>query len=512
MIAILTALLLSTAEVEQLRLQVRAAEEAFHKQVRELPPCSEQMPAGASPVMRQRYDVNSRGDFYDIYLRLRKIAYEPTAEFETLKITAAEKGTVVLEAKAAEACVDLRWLESREPAPLTSGDIFAEQAARHRKYLEELKTWSAEAAKARERNHAKRVTKALDALTSAWNDEPVMLRELQLAGDTLTIRGVALGAPRRESIKQSFARVDFSRSGDCSAFTAQAPLSTITPNDEAVVANVFDERIDVLCNATLPAAKALSGKGTGTLTLRARDLDATALFMLLNELSPADGFVVDQTVTGRFDVDFRNMTIGEIFDVLKANGVANVGAGPLHRVCKSVCATGLPEQTWAGEPVTIMVASADVLDVYRTFSEVRGLKVQARALPGTISIFARDVEWDRLFTAVTSAIGKTYAIKGDAIHLDEQGAVPIEQLLTGAVPRRPLIERDSKKLGVEDLRVAAIVSNGVSTTAWVRVPGSAKHVMQIDPGTELFDGRVEAIAAGGVTVKTADGREVVLGN
>lgn len=511
MIAFIAALLLSTAELEQLRQQVRAAELAFSKQAREFPPCSEQTPPQDSPLVRQRYDLNSRGDFYDIYLRLRKVAFEPSAEFETLKITAAENGTVRLEAKVAGTCYDLRWLEPREPAPI-AGDPVAVLSGRQREYLKELEKWSADAKTVTERAQAKRVVDTIESVTDAWNDEQVALTDLMLANDQLTLRGVALSATARQSVQRKTNGVQFTRTGDCSVFTATAGLAA-TSEDEATVANVFDERTEMLCNTALPAPKSLTAKGKGTLSLRARDIDSSALFMLLNELSPADGFVVDQTVTGRFDVDFQNVTIAEVFDALKKQGIADVGPGPLRRVCKSECAAGLPEQKWAGEPVTLLLASVDVLDVYRILRDVTGLEVHARALPGTVSIYARDVEWDRLFTTLTSSIGKKYAIKDDGIHLDPEGAVPVEKLARPpGPPRRPLIERDAKKLGVEDLRVAAIVSDGKATSAWARVPGSSKNLFKLDVGMELFDGRVEAIAAGGVTVKTAAGRDVVLGN
>lgn len=512
MIAVLAAtLLLSTAELEQLRQQVRAAELAFHKEAREFQPCSDQVAPQESPLARQRYDVNSRGDFYDIYIRLRKLAFEPSAAFETLKITAADNGNVKLEAKVADTCFDLRWLESRPSEPI-AGDPVAVLTRRQREYLEELRKWSADAKKAGGKQ-ARRVLDAIEIVTDAWNYEQVALTELQFADERLTLRGVAIGATARDSVQKVTTGAQFTRSGDCSAFTATASVPATAVDDEATVANVFDERTEILCSTALPAPKALTAKGTGTLTLRARDIDAASLFMLLNQLSPADGFVVDQTVTGRFDVDFQNVTIGEALNALKAQGVAHVGAGPLHRVCKSECAPGLPEQNWAGEPVTLLVASVDVLDVFRVLHDVSGLPIHARALPGTISIYAQDVEWDRLFNTVASAAGKTFAIKGNTVHLDAEGAVPIEQLVRPTLPpRRTLVERDAKKLAVEDLRVAAVISNGTSTSAWARVPGASKNLFQLSEGMELFDGRVVAIAAGGVTVKTAAGRDVVLGN
>lgn len=508
------------SEVEQLRKQVMEAELAVYRQAAHFRPCGEDAVAlggRPSPLGLQKFHLAAKGDFYDVTRRLHRTALDPNRDFETLRIKAVDGGNVTLEATVVEACWDSGWTRPRvQPVPV--GDPVALEKKLYRDRLEDLQAISAQAAELTARMQPMKIVSAIAAVTNAWSERPIRLSELQLAAGGLTLRGLAVGKAAAGSIdpalrKAGFdgGKVEWSALADCRAFTAVARLSAMKANEDTTPYDLFDERTSALCNAKAAvAAKPIAAKGTGKLTVRARDIDAATLFLLLNELDPAQGFLVEPGVTARVDADFDRVTLENVFTALRENGVANVGPGAFHRVCKAECAP-LREQKWEGEPISMLLSGADVLDVFRVLHDVTGLEIRARSLTGTVSIYARDVEWDRIFAALVAAAGKTYTIEGATVRLDREDAVPIDTLVASpGGTRGTLIERDPKNIAVEDLRLAAIVSDGESAMAWARVPGSAKLLFRLEPGLALYDGTVESIAADKVVVRAGNGRQIPL--
>src|SRR5205823_5277660 len=85
-----------------------------------------------------------------------------------------------------------------------------------------------------------------------------------------------------------------------------------------------DERTSALCRAnTNPAPLVLANRGTGTLTLRLRDVDVAEIFHALNAISPNDGFIVEPGVNGRVTVDFDRVTIAEALAEARKSAVGS---------------------------------------------------------------------------------------------------------------------------------------------------------------------------------------------
>lgn len=507
-------------ELDQLRKQLMDVEMAVYRQAVHFRPCGAEAVALSghpSPLKLQTFDVTGKGDFYDVTRRLHRTALDPNREFETLQIKAVDRGNVTLAAKVVEACWSSDWdVPPVQRTPVSDPVAFEKKLYRDR--LKDLEAISAEATQLTARMQPMKIISAIAAVTNAWSERPIRLRELQVVAGELTLRGIVLGKAAAESIEPALrnagfdgGRVEWSPIADCRAFTAVARFNGEKVNEDVTPYDIFDERTAALCNEKPPvAAKPVSAKGTGNFTVRARDIDAATVFMLLNEVNPADGFLIEPSVTARVDVDFDRVTLEGVFTALREHGVAYVGPGPFHRVCRSECVP-IREQKWEGEPISMMLSGAEVLDVFRVLRDVTGLEIQAHSLPGTVSIYARDVEWDRVFAALVSAAGKTYTIEGATTRLDREDAVPIDELAASpGGTRGTLIQREPKKIAIEDLRLAAIVSDGESAMAWARVPGSAKQLFRLEPGLALYDGKVESIAADKVVLRARDGREVLL--
>jgi hypothetical protein len=531
----LLALAAQTADPAQIRKDANEAQRALYEQTLFFPPCKDPSFEAAfekeireeaarlkiadlaiapvaglevvknegnpSPVRLRRVEVRASAPVFEMQMLLHRIAFERTfraLDFETLEATAADGGSVRFSTRVVEGCWDL-------DAPIG-------HAREEREMLQEWRSLSSAIAQLLDRMKPLRLTDGLEAIEEDWGESALLLSGLQFGGGELTLRGVTLGAPARASLEPVLTRagfekprVDWTAAGDCRAFTAVTRVSPAQPPErESLPKDVFDERTVSLCAAQPSAAPiAVKAQGSGPLTLRARNIDVSSAFYLLNELSPADGFVVESDVAGRVDLDLEKVTIGQALEAIRsAAGLGLAGSGSLHRVCRKSCKpASKPDQKYEGAPVSVLVSDADVLDIFRIFGEVSGLTFHARELPGTITIYAREVEWDRLIDTVFAAIGRTYSIGDKNVVRIDSGDVPLEKL-AGTPWRRTLRQNDFTKIAAEDLRVVAMAPG----RAWVRVPGAAKQMLEIKADTSLVDGRVKAIGEGEVVL--SDGRRL----
>lgn len=494
-----------------------------------------------SPMELQRWDISGRGLFVDVHRFLHRIAFvrewEPL-DFDTLRVKAETGGTVSFDARINAPCFRYwgeAWADNLQAsrAPLPSGHTVAAaeaEAAMYRTRLQDVRSAYATVSQLGDRLQPMRLIDALAKLDTDWGDRAVLLSELRFAAPMLTLQGVTVGESARAAIDASLRKagfdvtgIEWSPAGDCRAFTATARLTAGQSETHGVATKeIFDERLTSMCGANLrPAAIAVTARGSGNLNLHFRDADIAEFFHVMNDLVPAEGFVVEPGVTGRVNVDIDGATFDETLAAFRSAGVAFVGPGPLHRVCNADCGepTTPKQKSYDGEPITVTVKDAEVTDLLRTFESITELEFYLpRDFHANVSVFAHDMPWDLVFDGIFSSIRLTYVIEKTHVYLgrgsdvrkaDHPGMVRFEK---PAVPdrRRWLSEPDASRLGVDDIRLAALVRADGPWKAYLHVPGSPGDLVALDPGTALFDGLVLAVDPNGVTLRTTAGREVVV--
>jgi hypothetical protein len=312
-------------------------------------------------------------------------------------------------------------------------------------------------------------------------------------------------------------RLEWSPAGDCQDFKASARLKAAAePSEDALPMNMFIERDAKLCSGRPAPAASVAKRGSGPLTIHLRNADVSTLFLALNDVSPTDGFILEPDVTGRLNVDFDGVTMGEALDALRGAGVAFATPGPLHRICRTACGepTKQEKQKHAGEPLALSIAEGGITDILHAFEEVSGLHMHVpRDLKGDVSVYVTEAPWDAVFDGLMAAFDRTYTIDRTRVYVgDRAAAVPLGKLLSTplTLSSRSLVERDPNKIAAADFRLAGIAGANGTWKAYGRVLGSSKFVFAAAPGASLLDARVAAVAADRVTLHTTGGRDVVV--
>jgi len=474
-----------------------------------------------SPVRLARLDVTGRGSLEDADQLLRRIALQRVArflDFETISIAASPGGMVTFNVRVAAGC----WSEPPPPPPLDqrAGDLIMQS---YRRRLEYLRGTSATIAKLDARFQPDAVLDALAALDKDWKTRAAALTEFRWEHGIATLNGVVLGAQARAELDASLKNAGFdgghartTPAGDCTAFTAAARVVPDASRPHGLAFDLFDERAAALCDSkSAQHPVAITGKGSGNLTLHLRNAGVADFFLALNAISPQEAFIIEPDVKGRVSVDLENVTPEEALAAVKKSGAAFIGPGPLHRVCRAAC--GPPTATsksYDGEPITMTLRDADVIDILRTFAEITGLTISVpRTLNGRIGIMANDMPWDRIFHGIASAFHQTYRIDGQHVIFGTGAAISLDEAAKthAAAYRRPWAEiRDVEKVGSDDIHLAALAANGDHWTAYFYAPGSSRTILPLVFGQKLFDATVTAVSTNGVTLRTLDGRTIVL--
>ena len=471
--------------------EVPGLAELAAKQAKELgitvfaaPPVEGTKPIPNTPLQLRRIEISGRGAFADAHHFLHRIAFERDLrlfDIEALQMTAIDGGNVQFSARIAEAC----WAAEQSTAPPSVHDI----AGMYRQRLQQLQTIDAAVKRIGEYMQPMRFVDWLAALDDAWGDLPVLLSELHYTAPRLTVKGIALGTVARASIERA-ATAQWSPAGECQSFTATAVLPSRDYEEHGfAVKEIFDPRAASPCRADAPSrTKIAVSHGSGDLTLHARDIDVVSLFRVLNDIRPSDGYVIASAVVGRVDVDAEGATLSEILDALRTAHVAQISDGPLHIVCKSGCIPS--QQSFKGEPLSMSLNHAEVADVLNALTAaVAPAKLRIPpGVGGTISIFATELEWDRLF---------------DAIVIASRNA--------SAPPRAPRLftVRDAGKMSVDDIRLAALAGTAGTWHAYTRSLGDSGLIVPLTTETTLFDGRVESVDGERVVLRTQGGQLIV---
>jgi hypothetical protein len=481
-----------------------------------------------SPLRLNRIDISGRGPFEDVDLLLRRIAMQRLVrviDFESMAIAASAGGTVTFNARVATACWEAPPPPPSPPykAPRSANSVDDIIAPMYRQKLDLLLSELTAVSKVNARFKPYAALDSLAALDNDWKTRAAALTEFRLSHGTATLTGVVLGAQARAGLDASLKQAGFdaghvatSKTGDCYAFSATAPVASDEERPHGLAFDLFDERASTLCSANVTQSPIpIRSKGTGKLTLHLRDADVADFFLVLNAISPHDAFIVEPDVKGRINVDLDSVTAAEALAAVRKAGVAFVGPGPLHRVCRAECgAATATSKKYDGELITLTVRDAGILDLLRTFEKITGLTISVpRTLEGHIAVFAQDLPWDRIFDGLVSAFHLTYRIEGDHVSLGT--GTPIALADAGkahsASYRRPWSAlRDLASAGADDIHLAALAGSGGTWSAYAYAPGSSRTLLPLDPGRKLFDASIAAVGPAGVTLKTTRGQTIIL--
>jgi hypothetical protein len=477
----------------------------------------------ASPFRITRMQIHGRGEFGDVASLLHRITAlgrSRVLDFETVHLGDVRGRKVSLDGTVTMACYDhdSNAMKLEIPPGKTPAEI---ELAAYRGRAQQLRAATAAAKQLEERMQPRRLVDALLILGDVWGQTAVGVSDLRYTASALTLEGVVLGASGKAAVEGSLrqprfelTRLEWSPAGDCHRFTASARLTAETaPTGDALPMNMFIERDATLCNAPSAPATPVAKRGSGPLTIHLRNADVSTLFLALNDLSPADGFILEPDVTGRLNVDLDDVTVDEALAALRAAGVAFATSGPLHRICRTACGepTVKPREH-NGEPLALSVAEVGIIDLLHPFEEVSGLEVHApRDLKGNVAVYVAKAPWDAIFDGLLSAFDRTYTIDRTRIYIgDRAAALPLDQLASVISSSRSLVESDPKKIAAADFRLAGIAGTNGTWKAYGRVLGSPKLVFAANPGASLLDASIDSVAADRVTLRTTGGGEVVV--
>src|SRR5262249_38322983 len=125
------------------------------------------------------------------------------------------------------------------------------------------------------------------------------------------------------------------------------------------------------------------------LTLRLRDMDLADVFYVLHLLT-GQGFVVDEDVRGRINVDLTQVGLDDALAQLARQGVAVSPPGPLRRVSRGATAVAVPSTSGEGTAVTFALKRAPLADVVAVMADAdASLPPLPRPASRRLSLWAR---------------------------------------------------------------------------------------------------------------------------
>ena len=445
-----------------------------------------------SPIELRRLDLRGTAGLSDVQL-LFAVATTPFIyELESLRITPRPGNKVAFEARVAMA----RWAGE---APYVLGTYRDPASAMHGR-LRELRAIVATIDSLEKRFPPRRLLNAIGMFANVIGEKAIALTEMR-AGQETRIDGVLLGTAARAALKPALeasgfdvAKLDFAPRGDCRAFTATLRLQQRKGEEIAWGGAMFDSDVASVCTpkpAAPPARVAARGNG-GTVTLHLRGVDAADVFLALNAATN-EGFVVDGGVNGRIDADFETATLEEALAAMRAVNIA-AGPGPLHLVRPAGRpAATVPAGNYTGERISMSIHDAELHDIARAIEEIGGRKLSLPPAPTRLSIFASEEPWDRLLAGML-------ALAGGAAKPPE----PEEP------PRRQWWVIKPNEIAARDLKLAGVVSTAEGWVGYAYTPGPSRKVVFLKANQPLLDAKVTAVDANGVTLRTADARNVTL--
>jgi hypothetical protein len=209
-------------------------------------------------------------------------------------------------------------------------------------------------------------------------------------------------------------------------------------------------------------------------SMHLRGADGADVFRALNTATQ-EGFIVDASVAGRFDVDLDDATPEAAFAALREAGV-RVGPGPLHIAGAPLA---VPAGDYKGEVIDIDLRDADLRDLTQLLGMIGKREFPAPPRGTVVSVFATAEPWDRLYAALQFV----------------QPAAPAPE----TPPRRAWWRIDEiGRWSVRELTLAGVVRTEKGWTAYAYTPGTLHRIFALTPSTKLRDASVAAVDATGI--------------
>lgn len=353
------------------------------------------------------------------------------------------------------------------------------------------------------------------ALLDAHDDSDT-LRMTRLAfADMLELRGVVVSAAGRASLFDSVRdagfgveRIAMPPKGLCRPFSMVA-----RPGADAKPRQIHDPALSelvALCgSANGPDPLRLAARGTGDLAIRLRGVQIADAMYVLHDLTGA-GFVIDDDIDARVDLEFESVTLDEAIEAFRDAGLF-IGPGPLRRV--SMVARATPSQTYRGDPVSLTFRDAALGQVLCLFQEITSLEVRLpKETTSRVAIYASELPWDLTLEGVIASAGLSYALDEGRLFVgpEQQLASAASRPQTSACDADPGEDRKMRpllnvaQLDASDVILAGVAANRDGRRAYARALWPP--LMRIDPGAMLRDATVVAIEPDAITLKLRDGK------
>jgi hypothetical protein len=366
----------------------------------------------------------------------------------------------------------------------------------------------------------------LAELAAIVQDRPVVLTEVSWGNELFVVRGYSMGEGPTRELERRFERGYFrvseflmARFGGCRRFEARGrspmagsevalPLAQDDPFRQDEAPCKVDR--DPAGTDTIRASGAKVKTAPGPLTIRARGIDAADLFLVLHEIT-GEGFVVDESIRRRLDVEMIGVTFEEALAALAKAGLY-VGPGPIRRVSTSPVPSAAPVSADVGPPlpddvrVSLTLKRAPVRDVLGIIAQAEP-SLGASATPGTlgyVSVWARaaDVRALRARVLQSAALVETVAEEGRRTVVRTTAPNdPAMPILPAASPRRLLLHAGD--LSPDDFELAAVAGDSGSWRAFAYSPAGSLH--RYIAGDRLTDAVVRSIEPTASILETDDG-------
>jgi len=365
----------------------------------------------------------------------------------------------------------------------------------------------------------------LSELAAIVQDRPAVLTELSWGNELFVVRGYSMGEGPTRELERRFESGYFrlseflmARFGGCRRFEARGRSPMAGPEVSLPLAQDDPFRQDEApCKVdrdpagtqTIRASGAKAKTAPGPLTIRARDIDAADFFLVLHEIT-GQGFVVDESIRGRLDVEMVGVTFDEATAALAKAGLY-VGPGPVRRVSTLPlpAASAGPE---VGPPlpddvrVSLTLKRAPVRDVLGIIAQAEP-SLGASATPGTlgyVSVWARAVDVRALRARVLQSAALVETVADDGRRTVVRTTAPNDPampILPAASPRRLLLHAGD--LSPDDFDLAAVGGDSGSWRAFAYSPAGSLH--RYISGDRLTDAVVRSVEPTAAILETDDG-------
>lgn len=465
-----------------------------------------------SPIDVVRVDIGGTDHLGDVLFFLTMLRYAPgIVQLDSLHIEAAGAGSVTY---AATLALPLYAGDRSERVrtgtdPIAAARAELDAARRLRDLLVNLVDDRQPAA----------ASQAIAAFTNAVGPAPVALTEATIDGN-LRMSGIAIGAAARSAIANAVAdagltatAVEIPASGLCRPFRVAAALPHTIPEEPALVIGngLFDGSADLCTHSNAsPVTVSFQGTNPDGIELFLADADIASIFRLLSSLTD-ESFVLDHDVAGRVRLSVSGATIDETLDAMGAAGVV-VGPPPLRRVARKGTATAPRDDDFSGERITVQLQRAALSDVLCLFTNLMALEFgMPPGLERQASIFANDLEWDRIVDGILASqhlerrIDDTRVLLGsDATKIDP--ATLVDACAAASVSASTTSTFASvaiEGLETSDLVLAGVAKSGADFIAQIEMPGGVLRDLAV--GQQLLDGVVVSVDRSGITIADARG-------